>query len=159
MGLCREAIFAPVLAVMPFDSLDQAVSMDQECQYGLGASVFTANSDRGVQLAGGLKTGSVAVNDTVFTTAHPATPFGGRGRSGWGVTQGEEGLLGMTTPQVVSVRSGKFRPHYDLTTGHPDSQMELLRGSLEAGHSPTLGQRLAGWRRMLTAFFKGGSGK
>src|SRR5262249_51919113 len=43
MGLCREAIFAPVLAVMPFEVLDDAVRMDRQCRYGLGASVFTGN--------------------------------------------------------------------------------------------------------------------
>jgi acyl-CoA reductase-like NAD-dependent aldehyde dehydrogenase len=153
MGLCREAIFAPVVAVIPFDVLDDAVRMDHQCRFGLGASVFTGNPDRGSRLAAELKTGMVSVNDTIFTTAHPATPFGGRGGSGWGVTQGAEGLLEMTVPQVVSVRSGTFRPHYDLATKPPGSQTELVQGFLEAGHAPTFGQRLAGWRRMLRGLF------
>ena len=52
----------------------------------------------------------VSINDAVVPTAHPATPFGGAGFSGWGSTQGPEGLLGMTVPQVVSVRNGKSDP-------------------------------------------------
>jgi hypothetical protein len=92
----------------------------------------------------------VAINDTIVSTAHPATPFGGRGDSGWGVTQGAEGLLEMTVPQVVSVRGGRFRPHYELAMGQgAERQTELLRGLLESGHAPTLGQRLRGWWRLL----------
>jgi hypothetical protein len=96
----------------------------------------------------------VAVNDTVFTTAHPATPFGGVGKSGWGVTQGAEGLLEMTVPQVVSVKGTKFRPHFDMGTGQAGSQVDLVRGFLEAGHAPTFGQRLSGWRRVLGGLWR-----
>src|SRR5262249_34121147 len=107
-------------------------------------------------LATRLRSGAVTVNDVIVPTAHPATPFGGRSDSGWGSTQGEEGLLEMTVPQVVSVRGGRFRPHYDLTSpekaaGHGD----LRRGFRESGHAPTLGRRLRGWRRLLWALWRG----
>jgi aldehyde dehydrogenase (NAD+) len=101
----------------------------------------------------------ITVNDVIVPTAHPATPFGGHGDSGWGVTQGAEGLLEMTVPQVVSVRTDRFRPHYDLAEGKGVAQQgELFRGLLESGHAPTLGQRLRGWRRMLGALWNGRKG-
>ncbi len=149
MSLCREAIFAPVLAVLPFDTLDEALAMDRQCPYGLGASVFTRNYAQGEQVAARLRTGTVAVNEVIVSTAHPATPFGGCGRSGWGVTQGEEGLLEMTVPQVVSVRGGSYRPHYDLGSGKAANQGDLLWGFLEMGHAPTFGQRCRGFLRLL----------
>jgi aldehyde dehydrogenase (NAD+) len=99
-----------------------------------------------VELAGRLRTGSVAVNDVVAPTAHPATPFGGRGLSGWGVTQGPDGLLGMTVPQVVSVRGGTFRPHYD-PVGEPMG--DLTRGLLAWCHAATVGARWKGLWRMI----------
>ena len=83
-------------------------------------------------------------------TAHPATPFGGRGESGWGVTQGPDGLLAMTVPQVVSVRGGTFRPHYDGTGGPGGPLAETLRGLLEWSHAPTAGRRWRGLWRMVT---------
>jgi acyl-CoA reductase-like NAD-dependent aldehyde dehydrogenase len=156
MALCREASFAPLLAVLPCDSVDDALKMDEQCPYALGASIFTGQPARAAVLAAQLRSGAVTVNDVIAPTAHPATPFGGRCDSGWGSTQGEEGLLEMTVPQVVSVRAGSFRPHYDLTdSAKAAAQGDLLRGFLESAHAPTLWRRLRGWRRLLRALWRG----
>jgi aldehyde dehydrogenase (NAD+) len=159
MALCREAPFAPVMAVLPCDGVEDALRMEAGCPYALAASVFTRSPKRAEALAQRLRAGMVTVNDVIVPTAHPATPFGGRGASGWGVTQGAEGLLEMTIPQTVSVRTDRFRPHYDLTEGKGvATQGELFRGLLESAHAPTLGRRLRGWRRLLGAFWKGTKG-
>jgi acyl-CoA reductase-like NAD-dependent aldehyde dehydrogenase len=150
MSLCREAAFAPVLAVLPFDDIEEALKADRECPFGLGASIFTRETRRAEVLSARLRTGMVAVNDVIVPTAHPATPFGGRGQSGWGVTQGAEGLLEMTVPQVVSVKGGTFRPHYEMAAGKGGArQGPLLRGLLEATHARTLGRRLRGWWQVI----------
>jgi acyl-CoA reductase-like NAD-dependent aldehyde dehydrogenase len=147
MAICREASFAPLLAVLPFDTVEEALHMDAQCPYGLAASIFTSNPQRGTQLARQLRVGMVTINDVVVPTAHPATPFGGCGESGWGVTQGAEGLLEMTVPQTISVRRGTFRPHYPTVEGKTVLTPEAVRGLLEWGHGATLRQRLAGlWR-------------
>jgi acyl-CoA reductase-like NAD-dependent aldehyde dehydrogenase len=147
MAVCREDCFAPLLAVLPFDDLPDALSQADACPYGLGSSVFTRDPRAAVELAEQLRTGSVAVNDVVAPTAHPATPFGGRRQSGWGVTQGPDGLLSMTVPQVVSVRGGTFRPHYDPVSGPAG---DVLRGLLAWSHAPRFGQRWRGFWRMLS---------
>jgi acyl-CoA reductase-like NAD-dependent aldehyde dehydrogenase len=144
MAVCREASFAPLLAVLPFDTVEDALRMDALCPYGLGASVFSRNVAQAQALAGRLRTGMVAINDAIVSTAHPGTPFGGRRASGWGVTQGAEGLLEMTVPQVVSTRAGRFRPHYDLAPGRDVDQGDLLRAFLDLGHGPTPGRRVRG---------------
>jgi acyl-CoA reductase-like NAD-dependent aldehyde dehydrogenase len=156
MAVCREASFAPVLAVLPFDTLDEALHQDAACPFRLGASVFTRTSQKAGLIAARLGAGMVTVNDAVVPTLHPATPFGGTGDSGWGSTQGAEGLLEMTVPQVVSARGGTWRPHYELTTPGGASQEGLLRGILESGHAPTLWGRWRGWRRLLRALWRGG---
>jgi acyl-CoA reductase-like NAD-dependent aldehyde dehydrogenase len=155
MALCREASFAPLLAVLPFDTVEEALRMDAHCPYGLGVSVFTRRPERAEALAAKLRTGMVAVNDVIVSTAHPGTPFGGRGASGWGVTQGAEGLLEMTVPQVVSVRGGRYRPHYDMAPGRDADQAELLRAFLDVGHGETLGRRLGGVVRLARAVLRG----
>jgi acyl-CoA reductase-like NAD-dependent aldehyde dehydrogenase len=155
MAVCQEASFAPLLAVIPFERIENALEMNERCAYGLGASVFTGNRERGVHLAEKLKAGMVAVNDVIVPTAHPATPFGGWGESGWGVTQGADGLREMTVPQVVSVRSGKLRPHYDSACGKPPLPAEGFRGLLEWSHGGTWGERWGGLRRLLRTIWRG----
>ena len=149
MALCREDCFAPLLAVLPFDTVDDALRMDAACRYGLGSSIFTADFARARSLAPNLRTGSVAVNDAVVSTAHPATPFGGRGQSGWGVTQGPDGLLAMTVPQVVSTRGGKFRPHYEPSGGPGGSVHRMLQGLLAWNHALAFRQRFRGFWKMV----------
>lgn len=143
-AICREACFAPVAGVIPFDSLDDAVSQAAKSPFGLSASVFTADAAAAQQLAARIPSGSVVVNDVLAPTAHPATPFGGLGASGWGVTQGPEGLLAMTAPQVVTVRKGSFRPHLDEAVSPDPATADILRGLLRATHARGLGERLRG---------------
>jgi len=154
MDLFREASFAPLMAVLPYDDLEDALRADAACPYGLGASVFTRRPARTEELARRLRTGFVTVNDVIAPTAHPATPFGGLGHSGWGVTQGAEGLLEMTVPQVVSVRRGTFRPHYDLGAGKTADNEGLVRALLQMGHGRSLLQRLGGFWQVLRAIRK-----
>jgi aldehyde dehydrogenase (NAD+) len=150
MSLCREDSFAPVMAVLPFDDLAEAQHLDAGCPYALAASIFTRSRDRAERLAAGLRSGAVTVNDVIAPTVHPATPFGGRNASGWGVTQGEEGLLEQTVPQTVSVKAGTFRPHFDLAAGQGTGKDDArARALLEAGHAPTFGRRLAGFLKLI----------
>ncbi len=152
MLICRDAAFAPIAAVVPFDSLDEALALNARCDYGLGASIFSADVAKANQLAAKLSVGMVSINDVIAPTGHPATPFGGRGASGWGVTQGAEGLLAMTVPQVVSTRGGAFRPHYQpLDSNSP--LVPVMRGLLEWGHAKGAA-RWRGLRRILANGWK-----
>jgi acyl-CoA reductase-like NAD-dependent aldehyde dehydrogenase len=155
MALCREATFAPVMAVLPYDTLDEAVRMNRQCPYGLGASIFTRQPRFATELAKGIRAGMITVNDVIAPTAHPATPFAGVGRSGWGVTQGAEGLLEMTVPQVVSTRGGNFRPHYDMSAGSKVGHGKLVRGILNLSHAASLRERIKGMWHVLRAAWRG----
>ncbi len=145
----REATFTPRLAVVPFDSLDDALRLHAACPFKLTAAVFTRDLSAARDLAARLPVGSVVVNDVIVPTAHPGTPFGGRGASGWGVTQGDEGLLQMTTPQVVTVRSGRFRPHIDTELTADPAGGDVTAGMLAMTHGRTLAARWRGLRQML----------
>jgi acyl-CoA reductase-like NAD-dependent aldehyde dehydrogenase len=157
MAVCREATFAPVLAVIPFESLDEALTAQRACDYALGASIFTRRVEKAANLASRLRTGSVSINDVIAPTAHPATPFGGTGASGWGVTQGVEGLLEMTVPQVVSVRSGRWRPHYDPPGSSSFTSSAMLRGVLEWSHAGNWRERWRGLWNIICAYRKPGA--
>jgi acyl-CoA reductase-like NAD-dependent aldehyde dehydrogenase len=151
-ALCTEASFAPVAGVVPFDNESDLPNLVDASPYGLAASIFTVDAAHAEELAARLRVGSVIVNDVVVGTAHPALPFGGVRRSGWGVTRGEEGLLAMTVPQVVSVRTGKFRPHFDGTaTG---GVAEMMAGLLLRDHAESRRDRWTGFRRMVRGMLR-----
>jgi acyl-CoA reductase-like NAD-dependent aldehyde dehydrogenase len=111
--LLREDIFAPVLAMVTVVDDDEAVFRANDCPFGLTASIFTRDEPSARLLAARISAGFVTINDLILPTADGRVPFGGRGRSGFGVTRGAEGLLELTTPKVVTVSRGKFRPAFD----------------------------------------------
>lgn len=147
MDLCQTECFGPLAGVMVFDTVDKALAMDQVCPFALGASIFTRDTKLAQTIAARLRAVSVSINDLIVPITHPVTPFGGRGASGWGVTQGAEGLLAMTTPQVVSRRRGTLRLHFG---GPTPGLTRLLRGMLKTIHAKGIWQRLRGisefWR-------------
>ncbi len=92
MPLWSEEIFAPIAPVLAIDGDDEAVALVNDTRYGLVNSVLTGDADRGLQLAGRLRSGMVHVNDaTCLDEAH--VPFGGLGASGLGGRAGGEANL------------------------------------------------------------------
>ncbi len=78
----REEIFGPVLSVLTVDSFDAAIAMANDTEYGLAASIFTANVKRAIRGARAIRAGTVTVNS--FGEGDSATPFGGFKQSGFG---------------------------------------------------------------------------
>jgi aldehyde dehydrogenase (NAD+) len=153
-AICREACFAPVAAIIPFDTVEHALALARQCPFGLSSSIFTADAARAKELAALIPAGSVVVNDVLAPTAHPAAPFGGRGASGWGVTRGADGLLAMTVPQVVTVRAGTFRPHFDETARPDPATVDVLRGLLVWTHARGWGTKAGGLWRLVRGLRK-----
>ncbi len=80
--LARDEIFGPVLSVITVDSFDEAISVANDTDYGLAASLFTANTKRAIRGARMLRAGTVTVNS--YGEGDISTPFGGYGQSGFG---------------------------------------------------------------------------
>ncbi len=78
----REEIFGPVLSVLTVDSFDEAIALANSTEYGLAASIFTANIKRALRGARALRAGTVTVNS--FGEGDISTPFGGFKASGFG---------------------------------------------------------------------------
>jgi acyl-CoA reductase-like NAD-dependent aldehyde dehydrogenase len=111
--LLREDVFGPVLSTVTVGDDDEAVTRANDCPFALGASVFSADEAAALTIAQRLNAGVVSINDLIIPTADGRVPFGGGGRSGFGVTRGAEGLLDLARPKVVSVSRGKFRPAFE----------------------------------------------
>ncbi|MCK9878322.1 aldehyde dehydrogenase [Frankia sp. Ag45/Mut15] len=89
MRIAREEIFGPVLTVIPYADEAQAVELANDSEYGLAGSVWTADAERGLDVARRVRTGTFAVNR--YTTDF-AAPFGGYKASGIGREHGPEGF-------------------------------------------------------------------
>ena len=139
LRLLREDVFAPVLALVPVADAAAAVAAAAACPYALGAVIF-GPEPAARALAPRVAAGAVVINDLIVPTADPRLPFGGRHRSGFGLTRGAEGLLEMTVVKVVAVRRGRFRPH--LAPPRPDDA-ERFAALLTLLHGP--------WRARLPA--------
>ena len=85
MTIAREEIFGPVLSILGYDDLEEAVRLANDTDYGLAAYVSGADLDRARRLAGRLRAGQVSINGAYDLAA----PFGGYRRSGNGRECGE----------------------------------------------------------------------
>lgn len=147
MRLCSADIFAPVAMIIPVEDWSDALRADSRCPYALSASIFGPIEDA-FRIVKFISAGFITINDVIVPSADPRLPFGGRGESGFGVTRGNEGLLEMTFPKVVSTRLGSWLPH----AKQPEpSDQELLDGLLQFSHHNRLRVRFQGLLQTVRA--------
>ncbi|OBH35351.1 aldehyde dehydrogenase [Mycobacterium sp. E342] len=99
--LAREEIFGPVVAVIPFDTEEEAVRIANDSPFGLAAYVQTSNLKRAHAVAQQLDVGLIWING--FLGIPTSVPFGGVKQSGWGRLGGFDGIREFTQPKNVFV--------------------------------------------------------
>lgn len=100
MRVAREEIFGPVIAVLTYDEVDEAVTIANDSVYGLGGSVWSEDPDRALAVARRIRTGQVSVNGAGHAFD---APFGGFKQSGLGREMGPEALASYQELQAVAV--------------------------------------------------------
>lgn len=100
--IAREEVFGPVLTVMPFSGIDEAVQLANDTSYGLAAGVFTENLSTAHRVAAEIRAGSVWIN--CYGMLDEALPNGGYRQSGWGREAGRFGVEEYT--EIKSVVAG-----------------------------------------------------
>ncbi len=103
MSVVRDETFGPVLAVVRVSGADDAIRRVNAGKYGLGASIWTADLDRGRRLASRLDVGVVTINNHSFSGAIPALPWSGTRETGTGIANGAEALATYVRPRTVVV--------------------------------------------------------
>ncbi len=115
MRIAQEEIFGPVLAVIKYDSLEDAIKQANDTIYGLAAGVWSANLERAVSVANKLRAGTVWINDYHLINAE--APFGGYKQSGIGRELGTWGLHEYTEIKHIHAdlsRTRQARFWYDI---------------------------------------------
>jgi aldehyde dehydrogenase (NAD+) len=97
--VAREEVFGPFVTVTTFRTDDEALEIANSTDYGLGAGLWTKDLSRAHGVARALRAGMVWVNS--YKRAHPGSPFGGVGRSGYGRDLGVEAMHEYTTARSV----------------------------------------------------------
>ncbi|MEO8262681.1 MAG: aldehyde dehydrogenase family protein [Pseudolysinimonas sp.] len=101
MTIAREEIFGPVITILRYDDVDDALALANDTAFGLGGVVFGRDEATAFGVASRVNTGSIGIN---FFASNHAAPFGGRRDSGLGVEYGLEGLHAYLSPQSVHRR-------------------------------------------------------
>jgi acyl-CoA reductase-like NAD-dependent aldehyde dehydrogenase len=103
MRVAQEEIFGPVLAIIPFDDLDEAASIANDSVYGLVAGVWTHDINKALSLAMRIKSGQIYVN-TYGAGGGVELPFGGYRKSGYGREKSLESLASYTQIKNVCIK-------------------------------------------------------
>jgi acyl-CoA reductase-like NAD-dependent aldehyde dehydrogenase len=97
--VAQEEIFGPVVTVLTFSSDEEALQIANSTDYGLGSGLWTSDLARAHRMAGELRNGMVWINS--YKRAHPGSPFGGQGLSGYGRDMGFDAMREYTQAKSV----------------------------------------------------------
>lgn len=119
MCIAREEIFGPVLSVLSYGSVDDAIKIANDTEYGLSAGVWSQDTQRALDVARQLQAGSVWINDWHNISQH--MPFGGFKQSGSGRELGPDALDEFTEQKAITIDlTGRVdRRAYGLVLGTP----------------------------------------
>lgn len=101
-SLVDQEQFGPVLPIIKYRDVEDAIASANRLEAGLGASVWSTDIDKARAVASRIEAGTVWINQ--HGMIHPMVPFGGVKGSGWGVEFGVDGLKAVTQPQIISIK-------------------------------------------------------
>ncbi|SEK55488.1 aldehyde dehydrogenase (NAD+) [Colwellia chukchiensis] len=100
MRIAQEEVFGPVLVMIPYDDIEQAIAIANDSIFGLSAAVWAASESQAISIAKKIKSGQVFINGAEFNYR---APFGGYKQSGNGREWGEEGLKEFIEIKAIQV--------------------------------------------------------
>src|SRR5436190_2434369 len=111
MRAMQEETFGPTLPIATFSTEEEVIRLANDSEFGLTASVWTRDKARGRRVAEQLESGSVCVNEVLYTHGIGPTPWGGFKNSGRGRMHGREGLMELVQPQHIHINHVALLPN------------------------------------------------
>ena len=135
MTLWQQETWGPLLAAGSFADETEAISMANDCRFGLGASVWTKDMALGNRVAAALEVGCVSINNALATMTNPALPYGGSKASGWGRVRGKFGLRAFCNiKSVLTDHGSSMEPYWHpYTAAKTRLFSDLLGGAFSRG--------------------------
>ena len=154
MRILREPIDGPVLVVVAVDSIDEAIAAANDSDYGLGASIWTADRYQGVRIARELHAGMVWLNDHLPGPTVSRGPWGAAAGGGLGRTLGRAGLHACAQEKLITwdppAMRGLWWGPYDATSARAMRAVAKLRSGRES-------DRDGAWREGAVALVRMGA--
>jgi acyl-CoA reductase-like NAD-dependent aldehyde dehydrogenase len=141
MKVMTEETFGPTLPIMAFDSPEEAVALANDSIYGLTASVWTRSPKQAAWVAERLETGSVTVNDHMYSFVEPRAIWGGIKQTGMGRSHGPYGLHELANIKYVSL-DFLGRPSQTWWFPYDQGLERLLEKTIVVYHGAGLGRKL-----------------
>jgi acyl-CoA reductase-like NAD-dependent aldehyde dehydrogenase len=151
MRALSEETFGPTLPIMIFKTDEEAVRLANDSEFGLTASVWTNDISRGKRIADKIESGTVMVNEVLYTHGIAQTPWGGFKNSGYGRTHGTLGLMEFVAPQHIHVNNFPSIPDV-WWFGYDAKAAELFRGFARYFSSGSLLQTAKMLPQMIARF-------
>ncbi|MBB6402843.1 aldehyde dehydrogenase family protein [Arthrobacter sp. AZCC_0090] len=104
MSIATDEIFGPVLSVLPYDTLEEAISIANSTSFGLSAGIWSNDINEALTAARDLRAGTVWVNR--WMDGYPEVPFGGYGQSGIGRELGRQALAEFSELKTIQLQVG-----------------------------------------------------
>lgn len=102
MKVMKEETFGPIIPIQKFDTIEEAIELANDCDYGLSASVWTKNISKGKEIAKKIYSGSVLINDCISYFGTPEAVVGGIKFSGSGRVHSKSGIMEMVYEKYYS---------------------------------------------------------
>jgi len=141
MKVMTEETFGPVLPIMTFRDVEEAVRLANDSHYGLTASIWTRNKKMASRLAEQIEVGGVTVNDHMITFNEPKAIWGGVKQTGMGRTHGPFGLFDITNIKFVSEDFSRNRTKQWWYPYSP-AKLRLMETALPLMHHPRRARKI-----------------
>jgi coniferyl-aldehyde dehydrogenase len=140
MAIMREELFGPILPVVPYDTMDEAIRFINERPRPLAMYCFSRDASEREELLRRTHSGGVTVNDWAWHVINHDAPFGGIGNSGMGTYHGVEGFRELSHAKTVFTRQ-RFFPTFLFYPPYGNFVQRLVLSTFLGKADPKLGGR------------------